>query len=156
MTETLRPSPRAVDPQLQAIFDAMLAYMSDTYPTLNAFASFDANGTNVGVNVTDYSGNRWSYTEFIQGIRVTVEPMGTVLGPGGTQQFNATATNPDGSAVAGAAFVWTMQPGALGTISATGLYTAPATVAANGFDTIRCQHSGGVSWTTMTVSLTTA
>lgn len=153
MTETLRPSPRATDPALQAIFDAMLAYMGDTYPNLNAFANYDANGTNVGVNVTDYNGSRWSYSEFIVGIKVAVTPTGIALGPAGTQQFDAAATNADGTPVAGAAFTWTLQPGGTGSVSATGLYTAPAAIAADSVDTLRCQLTGGNSWTTVSVSL---
>lgn len=152
MSEALRPSPRAIDPGLQAIFDAMLAYMGDTYQSLNAQASVDANGKNLAVNVLDFAGGRWGYTEFIAGVRVAVTPTGIALGPGGTQQFTATATNPDGSAVAGAAFAWSMQSG-IGSVSATGLYTAPATIPQNTGDTLRVALVGGTSWTTVTISL---
>lgn len=144
---------RDVDPEIKAIFDAMLAYMGTEYPTCNCFANYDGMGTNMGINCTDTTGNRWSYTEYQQGVRVTITPTGASLGPGQQQQFTATATNPDGTAVAGATFTWSLQPGAAGSVSSAGLYVAPASIAINGSESLRCQLTGGNSWATMAVSL---
>jgi hypothetical protein len=56
-------------------------------------------------------------------ITVAVSPSGVTLTPGQTQQFTAVVTGSSNQAV-----VWSLTPG-LGTIGATGLYTAPATIA---------------------------
>jgi hypothetical protein len=66
-----------------------------------------------------------------QGATVTVAPPSPSLAPFGTQQFQATVTGVSGTSV-----VWLVNgvPGgapSFGTISATGLYTAPADVPAN-------------------------
>src|SRR6185437_12514316 len=64
-------------------------------------------------------------------VSVTVSPTSASLSPSSTQQFNATVTGSSNTAVS-----WTvaLQPGASGdpgTISPTGLYTAPGTVLGN-------------------------
>src|SRR5262245_7054824 len=149
------PLPRISDPKVQAVWDALLDLMGSTY--INAFASgnFDGTGTTMTMNCTDAQNNRWSYTEFTAGIRVTISPTNVSLGPGETQQFVASATNPDGTPVAAPAITWSVINGH-GTISATGLYTAPATVPAATSETIRAAITGGTSWTSTSVSLRTA
>jgi hypothetical protein len=142
-----------LDPAITNIFDALLAFMGDTYPTCNAYANFDGQGTNLGINCTDVTGQRFTYSQFVPGVRIVITPQPVSLGPGETQQFAAQVFNPDGTPVAGAALVWSVVPGGLGTISATGLYTAPATITAASADTIRCQESGGAAWVTFAVSL---
>ncbi len=74
---------------------------------------------------------------------VTVGPTGYVTaGPGGTQQFTAQAHGftGDGSAT----FIWLVSGkvggnSTIGTISSTGLYTAPTTIPASGMETITAQ-----------------
>jgi hypothetical protein len=57
-------------------------------------------------------------------VSVTVSPTSVNLSPNGTQQFTATVTGASNSSV-----TWTIQEGAPGgTISASGLYTAPGAV----------------------------
>ena len=76
---------------------------------------------------------------------VTVAPTGYVtVGPGGTQQFTAQAHGftGDGSAT----FIWLVSGkvggnSTIGTISSTGLYTAPTTVPASGMETITAELS---------------
>jgi hypothetical protein len=56
------------------------------------------------------------------GVSVTVTPSSTSLKNGGTQQFSASVTGSTNTGV-----LWSLQP-QVGTISSTGLYTAPATL----------------------------
>jgi hypothetical protein len=67
---------------------------------------------------------------------VLVNPPGVTLFPGGTQQFTATVTGISDQSV-----TWSLQPGTpgvpiAGTISAIGLYRAPATLAQTSYDTV--------------------
>jgi len=89
----LRPTPSQLDPGIEAIFDAMTAYMGSEYPSLNSFATYDGVGTNLGLSVNDSAGNRFAYTEYRQGVRVTLNPASASLAAGGTQQFTAAAFN---------------------------------------------------------------
>jgi len=79
----------------------------------------------VTAGITALDGAKTSNTATItlspQGV-VSVTPSSASLVGGGTQQFAATASDS-----ATATFTWGISP-AVGTISATGLYTAPATV----------------------------
>lgn len=56
-------------------------------------------------------------------IAVSVSPMSATLYGGQTQQFAATVVNTNNTAV-----TWSISPAGVGTISAGGLYTAPATI----------------------------
>jgi len=57
-------------------------------------------------------------------VSVSVNPGSIVLAPGGTQQFAATVANAENAAV-----TWTVREGASGgAVTASGLYTAPATI----------------------------
>lgn len=62
-------------------------------------------------------------------VAVTVTPGMAALPPGGTQQFTAVVANAVNTAV-----TWTLDPVGVGSISPTGLYTAPATL--NGQQTV--------------------
>jgi hypothetical protein len=77
-------------------------------------------------SITALDGTKTSNTATItlnpQGV-VTVSPASASLVGGGTQQFSAVASDK-----VGATFTWTISPAGTGSISATGLYTAPATV----------------------------
>jgi RHS repeat-associated protein len=57
-------------------------------------------------------------------VAISVTPGVAALPAGGTQQFTATVTNTSNTGV-----TWTIYPAGVGSISATGLYTAPATLA---------------------------
>jgi hypothetical protein len=56
------------------------------------------------------------------GITVSVAPSTSSLNAGQTQQLTATVN------AANIAVTWSISPAGIGTISSTGLYTAPATV----------------------------
>jgi len=144
-----------IDPEIQAIFDAMLTYMTDQdLPNCNAFANWVGNGTNLGISATQRNGNRFNYTYFIQGPSVSVQPVNPALGPGATMQFSATALNADGTPDTTATFTWSMTPGQPGSIDANGLYTAPATIATQMTSSIVCSLVGQPNaWTTATLSL---
>jgi hypothetical protein len=83
---------------------------------------------------------------------VTVNPSGSNLMGGGTQQFTATVTNGTGQPT------WTISGvtptgAASGTISTTGLYTAPATVTVATTVTITATAADGAATGTATVNL---
>lgn len=70
----------------------------------------------------------WFVAQFTEGpassLSVQVSPSSVSLGLGQTQQFTATITG--GSS----AVTWSVRPSTAGTVSASGLYTAPATASA--------------------------
>lgn len=147
------PAPTAIDPQIQAIFDATQTYMTaNSLPSCNSYVTKSGSGTNMGISCITADGNTYNYTYFVKGVQVLVTPTGATAGPAETVQFTATAQNADGSTVAGATFTW---KAGVGTISATGLYTAPATIAANIPDTVTCTLSDGSAWSTVTIQLHT-
>src|SRR5262249_42269867 len=123
-------SARAVDPAIQKIWDDMRAFMGSTYSTCNATCTQDTTGTTDTINANDPKGNSFNYSQRVQGVTVSVSPIGASLGPGEKQQFLATATNPDGSPVATPAFVWSLSSISPGTIDQTGQYTAPVIITA--------------------------
>src|SRR5207244_4019719 len=57
-------------------------------------------------------------------VMVSVSPASGTLFVGQTQQFTATVTNATNTAV-----TWSLSPASAGTISAAGVYTAPASIA---------------------------
>ncbi|MFN0104214.1 MAG: SBBP repeat-containing protein [Bryobacteraceae bacterium] len=82
-------------------------------------------------------------------VTVTVEPGAVSLTAGRTQQFTATV-----SGAANTAVTWTITP-AIGTISASGLYTAPASFLAEAAVTVRATSVAETSRSgTATVNLT--
>ena len=56
-------------------------------------------------------------------VSVSVTPVSSTLSASGTQQFTATVSNTSNTTV-----TWSISPVGAGSISATGLYTAPATI----------------------------
>ena len=142
---------KAIDPALQQIFDAMIEFMGTEYVQVNCYTNYDGTGINCGVNASDTDGNRWSYTEYQKGGRVTITPATATLGPAGTQQFTAAAFNSDGTPADSPVFTWSVSTGALGTVDATGLYTAPATIAASSFETVTAGF--GTAWSGATITL---
>ena len=143
--------PQAVDPGIQAIWDAMNAYMGTTYMTCNATVTFDGAGERDTINCTAANNDNWQYVTYQNGGKVAVSPTTASLGPGQTQQFSATAQNQDGSAVPSHAFTWTVTGG--GTIDATGLFTAPASIPTAVTAIVKCALNGSNSWSTVTVNL---
>ena len=83
------------------------------------------------------------------GVNVTVTPPGVTLGQSQTQQFSATVTGATNTAV-----TWSLSP-ALGRISGTGLYTAPATITSSQTVTVTATSAADPSRSgTATVTLT--
>jgi hypothetical protein len=150
-----RPTGFALDPKLQAVFDALDAYVAGTnWTSSNAGVTFDGGGTTHSMNSSDRTlTNSVTYTQRSAGDRVVVSPTGASLGPGETQQFTASAVDASGATIPAATFTWSISGGALGTIDATGLYTAPATVAAASTETVTAVMDGQNSWTSVTIQL---
>jgi len=133
---------------MQPVFDALDAYIAGSQAT-NATASVALDGSGVTHSMTagDRSNdNRFSYSERIVGVRVSIEPVAATLGPGQSQQFTATSSD-----AVQPAWVWSMPPGSLGTLTADGLYTAPATIAAT--TGVAITAYAGQSWATVSANL---
>ena len=149
------PTPKAGSlPDPMPVFDALDVYMAGTqFTSSNASITLDGSGTSHTMNSSDRQGNSITYTERTAGVRVSVNPVTVTLGPGATQQFQASATNPDGTAFPGATFTWSMGAGAHGSVDASGLYTAPASIQAPMTDMLTCTLTGQQSWATVSISL---
>jgi uncharacterized protein YjdB len=89
------------------------------------------------------------------GNQVNIQPASANLQAGQTQQFTASVTDPDGNPVSGAVFVWMMSTGALGTVDANGLYTAPATLTTSSTEQLTATVQGSFSSAMITISLQT-
>jgi hypothetical protein len=136
----------AMDPAIQAIFTAIESYMAaNSLPQCSCNATASGAGMNESISCTQLNGDSYTFTYFTKGTSIVITPAGVSLGPGGVQQFTATATAADGSPIAAAAFAWTLTSGP-GTCDATGLYTAPVTIDAAQNATIRCTLTGGAAW----------
>lgn len=137
------------------IFDLMAQLMADRWTSSNASVGMAAGGSNASMTVSDTFGNGYTINEHIAGPRVAVTPAGANLGPGETVQFTAALTDNTGADVPGAAITWalTTMTGGSGTISATGLYTAPAVIDVYGYDTITATDPASGSSMTVTVNL---
>ncbi len=82
-------------------------------------------------------------------IIVSISPATSALNGGQTQQFAATVTNSSNTAV-----TWTTSPAGTGTVSASGLYTAPATIGAQQTVTITAtSQADATSLATATITL---
>jgi hypothetical protein len=81
-------------------------------------------------------------------VTVTVTPATVSLGSLQTQQFTATVTGSANTAV-----TWSIPPGTQGTITASGLYTAPATVTFQTFTVTATSQANSSSTGTATVTL---
>ena len=85
-------------------------------------------------------------------IMITVAPTTAALSSGQTQQFSATVTNSSNSAV-----TWSIGPSGVGSISGSGLYTAPATISTQQTVTVTAtSKTDGTTSASATVSLTPA
>jgi hypothetical protein len=143
-----------IDPGIQAIFDAMFSYMeSIQVPACNSWANLTGNGTSYGISVTASDGSQQSQTYFTPGSKVTVMPTGGNLGPRETQQFTATATDASGAEIAGASFTWSLQAGNPGSVDATGLYTAPATIPNQTTALVTAMLSDNTAWSQVMITL---
>jgi len=139
---------------MEAVFDALDAYIAGTtWITCNATVNLDGSGTTHTMTCQDRLQNSFTYSERDAGIRVSIQPVSATLGPGQTQQFVATATNPDGTPVSGAAFTWTLSQSSLGSVDATGLYTAPASITQSTMVQVNAALTTGQSWASVTVAL---
>ena len=130
--------------EIHAIFEQLVAFMGDRWTSANVYASRDGASTQCGMTCSD-AASQFSYSERINGPRVAVTPQGVSLGPGATQQFTAAVSNPDGSAIEGAAVTWSVSAGSSGAVDATGLYTAPGAIPAAATDTVVATHESGSS-----------
>src|SRR5262245_61481723 len=109
------PMPRAganvravIDPELHAIFEAMLAYMGTTYVGMTCNATNTPNMMSYSATLRLPNNDSWQYTETISGPRISIAPTNATLGPGQTQQFTATITNADGTPATGLTPTWTV------------------------------------------------
>jgi hypothetical protein len=152
-----KPTQLVTDPLIQAVFDALDAYIAGTaWTSANSSVTLDGSGTTHTMNSNDRGGkNSVSYTERAIGVTVSVQPVTANLGPGQTQQFTASAVDASGVAIAGATFTWSLSSPAHGTVSTTGLYTAPATITAAISDTLTASLDGQQAWASVTIQLHT-
>ena len=132
---------------IYALFDAVKAFMGDTYVSTNVYVTKDTTGTTSGITATDKNGNTFTFTERTVADRVAINPLGANLGPGETQQFTASVTASDGTVTQNAAVNWTLVYPARGTISASGLYMAPATVEGSLIDQVTATAESGAAAT---------
>ena len=142
------------------------SWTAPSVPPGAAAPTFSGNGTNAAKNTTATFYQAGSYTLLVtiadpgnltatssvvvtvnQTLTtITVAPANTTLANGATQSFTATASDQFAQVLATQpVFTWSVAPGgAGGTVTATGLYTAPA--AGTGSDTVQVM-SGAVSGT---------
>jgi glucose/arabinose dehydrogenase len=86
---------------------------------------------------------------------VTVSPQGVTVANGGTQQFAAVARDQFNIPLATQpAFTWSLGAGGIGTLSAAGLYTAPATGTGSAAVTATAGGRSGSAGVTVTSSST--
>jgi hypothetical protein len=105
--------------------------MGTQFVNANVYASIDTTATNCGINATDTTNNTFTYTERITGARISLSPVSAVLGPGATQQFTPTVLDSGGNPAPGQV-TYTLTDSTLGdSVTAGGLYTAPAVIAAD-------------------------
>jgi len=148
------PMFRTIDPDEQAIFDAMFAFMNaQGVPTCNSWANQTGSGLSYGLSATGFDGSQVSHTYFQPGSKVVITPTNASLGPGETQQMAAMATDADGNDIAGATFTWTMQAGSPGTVDATGLYTAPASIPFASSAVVTATLTDKSAWSSMNIAL---
>lgn len=140
----------SISPSIQAVFDALKVVLAEdpNYTNVSSNASKDAGGQSVGITISDKYGSSATYTERITTGRVFLDPITASLGPGETQQFTATTLDGTGAPVP-ATVTWELQSGALGTVSATGLYTAPATIAGASSESLTAKDAANASATVL-------
>jgi hypothetical protein len=89
--------------------------------TIDTQQTVTVTATTLGANSTPLSAT----INLMPPVGVTVAPGLASLPAGGTQQFTANVTNTTNTGV-----IWTLDPAGVGSLSSSGLYTAPATVSA--------------------------
>jgi hypothetical protein len=138
----------SVSPTIQAVFDALKAVLAEdpNYTNVNSFASKDAGGTGQSITITDKYGSTATYSERITTGRVFLDPTSASLGPGETQTFAATTLDGNGAPVP-ATVTWSLQAGALGSVDAAGVYTAPATITATSLESLTAKDAADASAT---------
>jgi RHS repeat-associated protein len=94
-------------------------YTSPT--TIDTQQTVTVTATTLGANSTQLS----AIITLMPPVGVSVSPGLVSMPAGGTQQFTANVTNTTNTGV-----TWSLDPASAGTLSAAGLYTAPATVSA--------------------------
>jgi hypothetical protein len=146
---------------------------SDTSEPAGASApTYSSNGTNASKNMTATFSRAGSYTFQVvitdpAGLtvtssvtvavnqtltRISVSPTPASVTEGGTQQFAASALDQFGQAMATQpSFSWSLGISSIGTVSSTGLYTAP--IASTGSATINATSSAMSGSATVTVTL---
>ena len=144
---------KQLDPKVEAVFEAMIAFLGDDYKSAYSNANYDGAALTLGLTAEDFQGQSFTFSTRTPGTRIAISPLGASLGPGEQQQFSATASNPDGSPIAGAAFEWSLAAGNPGSITPAGLYTAPAAIAAAGLANVTAKLTGGQAWATVAVNL---
>lgn len=144
---------REASDEVRAVFDALIAFMGDTWVNVNAYASEDPSGAKTcGITAYDAAGNQFTYSERIVGPRVMVEPASVTLGPGATQQFTAAVVDAQGNPITGT-FTWSLLEGGTGTLSPSGFYTAPATINASSTSFVTAVDTVSGASATATVGL---
>lgn len=124
------------------------------YNSCNASETYDGGGKNQTIIAYDPFGVKVNYALYTPGQRIVISPPSANLGPGGSQQFTAVAQNPDGTPVTPApTFVWSIIPGAVGSIDTNGLYRAPSSIPTNATDSCKCAAQGTQAYAVFTVSL---
>src|SRR5262245_39606608 len=149
----MTPEPKIIDPALHDIFQAMMAYMGTTYVGMTCTTTNLPNMMSFSATLRLPNNDTWQYTETSTGPRISIAPPTATLGPGQTQQFTATITNADGTPATGMTPLWTVVGPGGGTINASGLYTAPATIPAATTQTITATVTGFGSSASITVNL---
>jgi hypothetical protein len=139
---------------MQAVFDALDAFAKDTGAAMaTGTISYDGGGVNHSMTAQDRSGeNRYQYSERVAGVRVAISPASATVSAGGSVQFTAAVTDPDGKPT-GAAVTWSIPAGSPGTISAAGLYTAPGTVEEQAAVQVSAAAAEAQAWAVATVLL---
>ena len=126
---------------------------NNTVATFNKAGTYTLTATiedpNSGLTVT--SSVNVAVTQTLTSVSIT--PVSASLNNGGTQQFSATAKDQFGNAMTSQpTFAWTVSSGGIGgTITAGGLYSAPA--AGSGIDTVTASASGLSSSVSVLVAL---
>jgi hypothetical protein len=105
----------AASPHASNETSTQVAVTTQTLASINPAAAFQ---------LPPYSMTVLTWTASASQIGVTVTPNAEVVAPGGTQQFTAKVLNSSNQSV-----TWSISP-SVGSISSTGIYTAPASISA--------------------------
>src|SRR5580765_5191567 len=103
---------------MQPVFDALDAYIAGSdAANATATVALDGSGVTHSMSAIDRTGdNRFSYSERVVGVRVSIDPAAVTLGPGLSQQFTATSSD-----AVQPTWAWSMPPGSPGTLTVDGL-----------------------------------